>query len=106
MKNESLSEKYQFMYSHVESFLSSGLSIRNYAQKYGLTRSTLNYWVQKKRRENAQSCCADQNPSFVQVSFDQEKDLDRITCNTNTYRASSPQAILRFAGGLSIEIYA
>ena len=98
--------KKQIMYSHVESYQLSGMSIRTYAEKHGLTRSTLAYWAGKKRREETLDDASRESPSFLQLGFADQgaSAVSSYPCRTSS--ESSPQAVLRFPGGLSIEIYA
>jgi len=79
--------KKQIMYSHVESYQQSGMSLRTYADKHGLTPSTLAYWAGKKRREETLDDSSQQSPSFLQLGF-ADQDASAVSSYPSKARCS------------------
>ncbi len=91
------------MYEHVEQWLGSGKTQREYVKDLGITKDSFSYWVKKYRREFGQrSNGEDTAPeirsndySFIEVSSQPAA----------TTKAKIPQAEIKLPNGVHIIVY-
>lgn len=84
------------MLAHVDQLEESGLTVKAYAEKMDIPYHRMEYWCRRKRE--LETIKHTESPTFVQVN-----DMKENHC-FNT-RPAHPQAVLRFANGLCLEIY-
>jgi len=88
----------QEKFAHVEAWEQSGLSISQYARDNGLSKDSLRYWISRKRDNEIIENGA---PGFLEISSMVEQPEMFSAVNPN----HSPKAVMRFPGGLTLEIY-
>jgi len=94
-------DKKQIMMAHANEWISSGMSLRDFAQNIGVTKSKLEYWVRKVKHSQ------DSN-----VHDSQFIDISTLTENIKTTNGESqlptstpPQIVLTLPSGLVLKIY-
>ena len=94
-------EKREIMMAHANEWMSSGMSLRDFAQNIGVTKSKLEYWVRKVKNSQDSEV---QDSHFI--------DISTLTENTTTIKDESqlstpatPQIVLTLPSGLVIKIY-
>ena len=89
------------MLGKVEEWKSSGLSIREFANKNGFSKTAFEYWVKKNRESNAIKAV-----SFVELE-PSVKPRELIEVSSELREATSHQAqiVITFPGGMSVKIY-
>ncbi len=91
----------EVMVAHVNDWMNSGLTIRDFAHKIGVTKGKFSYWVSKVKASNN---IPKQFPQFI--------DLGSVTNNIKfednlpqKTLPSQPQMVLTFPSGLVLKIY-
>lgn len=89
------------MEAHVKCWMDSGMSIRDYARKIGVTKGKFGYWVSKVKSSDA----IPSHPQFIDLLSvkDSIKSLDNSPGNSTS--APHPQMTLTFPSGLVLKIY-
>ncbi len=89
-------EKQEFWKEHLESWKSSGISLRKYCELNGINKNTFGYWIQKLKKLNKKKS------SFIRLNISQDfistfeitiKDKYRIKLNNNYYSESLQKLI-------------
>jgi len=84
--------------AHVAAWKKSGVALTEYARENGISKTTLRYWVSKQQgKHNIEK----HTPGFLELSsLVEQPDMFSPASSGHT-----PKAVLRFAGGLTLEIY-
>ena len=89
------------MIAHVNDWMDSGLSIRDFADKIGITKGKFSYWVSKVK---ASTDLQNQQPQFIDLS--PVTDRLKSVCNSpEKASVSSPKMTLSFPSGMVLKIY-
>jgi hypothetical protein len=95
-------EKHEMMIALVNKWKGSGIPVRTYAQKIGVSKSKFEYWVRKhKAGVDAKIPLTE----FIQVSpltENQEQSNDTVPASPTCL---PPQIVLTFPSGLCVKIY-
>jgi len=84
--------------AHVAAWKMSGVALTEYARKNGISKTTLRYWVSKKQgKTNIEKS----TPGFLEIS----SLVEQPEMFSPVRSSHTPKAVLRFAGGLTLEIY-
>ncbi len=87
------------MFARVDEWERSGQSMREFASSIGLSKSTLTYWVRRKRKSSGKT------PSFVELSSVVRPKVS-IEANANQPVADAQaQLVFTFPDGMCIKIY-
>ena len=89
-----------FMRTQVEEWRRSGMSMKSYAQKQGVTRHKFEYWVRKFRLESS----SEGGHQFVQLT-PSNKVLPVRHEEGALVGSAQPQMELTFPGGTCLKIY-
>lgn len=84
--------------AHVAAWKMSGVTIPEYAREKGISKDALRYWVSK---EQDKSSIEKSTPGFLEISSLVEQS-DMFTPISSGH---TPKAVLRFASGITLEIY-
>ena len=88
----------QKKFTHVEAWEKSGLSISQYSRENGISKDALRYWISKKQdKANIEKS----TPQFLEIS----SLLEQPEMFSPVNPSHSPKAVMRFPGGLTLEIY-
>ena len=91
----------QQMFEHVARQQQSGISVANYAIKFGITRTKLQYWI---RKFNAQEAGKDSSLRFIDLrSFGASTVPAEGKDESEPIR--TPQITLTFPNGMCLKIY-
>ena len=91
----------QQMFEHVVSQRESGMTVANYAQQFGITRTKLQYWI---RKFNAQEAGKDTSLRFIDLrSFGEA--AERAEGKDAAEPIRTPQITLTFPNGMCLNIY-
>ena len=84
--------------AHVAAWKMSGVALTEYARENGISKTTLRYWVSKQQGKNN---IEKSTPGFLELSslVEQPEMFSPVSSG------HTPKAVLRFAGGLTLEIY-
>lgn len=90
------------MLALVNKWKGSGMSLRSYSQKVGISKSKFEYWVRKENHENAAK-----NPysQFIEVGSLTESPKIIEEEDSQKPTPPNPQIVLTFPSGLSLSIY-
>jgi hypothetical protein len=91
----------EIMVAHVNDWMKSGLSIRDFAHRIGVTKGKFGYWVSKVKVSNN---IPKQFPQFIDLG----SVTDNIKFEDNLPQKLSPphpQMVLTFPSGLVLKIY-
>ena len=87
--------------THANEWISSGISLRNYAQNIGVTKSKLGYWVRKlKNSHDSES----PNSQFVDISTLAES-VKPTNDESQLPISPPPQIVLTLPSGLVLKVY-
>ena len=91
----------EIMVAHVNDWMNSGLSIRDFAHKIGVTKGKFGYWVSKVKASNN---IPKLFPDFIDLGSvtDSMKFEDNLPQKT---LSPHPQMVLTFPSGLVLKIY-
>ena len=92
-------QKRDAMFARVEEWEKSGISMREFSSRIGLSKSCFEYWVRKKR--NSQST----SPSFLEISSIVKPLEDTKTIAKQPIAELQPQIVFTFASGMCIKVY-
>jgi len=89
------------MIAHVNMWMDSGISMKDYASKIGVTKGKFWYWVNKVKSTKTPTS---QNPQFIDLASitDSLKCVDNISQKKGI---SNPQMELVFPSGVILKIY-
>jgi transposase-like protein len=91
----------QQMLEHAARQQQSGITVANYANKFGITRTKLQYWI---RKFNAQEAGKDTSLKFIDLSsFGQA--AERAEGKNTSGSIRTPQITLTFPNGICLNIY-
>lgn len=90
----------EIMVAHVKDWMDSGMSIRDFAQKIGVTKGKFSYWISKVR---ASSNIPD-HPEFMDLDSVTDS-MDPVNDSVQKAQPSNPQMVLTFPSGLVLKIY-
>ena len=90
----------EIMVAHVNDWMDSGVSIRDFAHRIGVTKGKFGYWVSKVKASND----IPKHPQFIDLvsvtdSMKSEDDTPQQASPSN------PQMTLTFPSGLVLKIY-
>jgi hypothetical protein len=91
----------EIMEAHVNDWMNSGLTIRDFAHKIGVTKGKFSYWVSKVKASNN---IPKQFPQFIDLG----SVTDNMKLEDNSPQKASPQnpqIALTFPSGLVLKIY-
>ena len=89
------------MLGKVEEWKSSGLSIREFANKNGFSKTAFEYWVKKNRESNAIKAV-----SFVELSPSVKPgEVAEVSPELQEPVSRLAQIVITFPGGMSVKIY-
>lgn len=94
--------KQDTMIGLVNDWKQSGMSIRVFAQKIGVSKSKFEYWVRKDKAENA---VQSQYPRFIEVAPMAENLMLSKVDGIQMPTPPNPQIVLTFPSGLCLKIY-
>ena len=84
--------------AHVAAWKMSGVTIPEYAREKGISKDALRYWVFKQQgKTNIEKSI----PGFLELS----SLVEQPEMFSPVRSSHTPKAVLRFAGGLTLEIY-
>jgi len=87
------------MFAKVDEWKNSGQTIRSFASTIGISKSTLEYWVRKKREAFANS------PAFVQLSPVVKTKVSVEASSKRPDTDAQPKLVITFAGGMCVKVY-
>jgi acetyl-CoA acetyltransferase len=91
----------QQMFEHAARQRESGMTVANYAQQYGITRTKLQYWIRKSITHEAAN---DSSLRFINLgSFGKAKNPAQGKDVAEPVR--TPQITLTFPNGMCLKIY-
>ena len=96
-----IKEKDKAMIAHVNEWMGSGLSLRDFAQKNGITKGKFAYWVAKVKNANDPMS---QPSHFIEISASTDK-VNPLCDAHQTLKSSTAQLELTFPSGLVLKIY-
>ena len=88
------------MFALVNEWNESGIPIRAYAQKKGISKSKLEYWIRKQEATKSQEA---HYPAFIEVSSISHPAQHSVTENSLTPKASHIE--VTFPSGLYLKIF-
>jgi len=92
----------QNMFSHVDTWQASGLSIAKYAEKIGIHKEAFRYWIRKKRKITQKK---DDGVSFIELSSMNEMSLKESKTFKENDTSSNCRVALTFPCGMCLKIY-
>ena len=96
-----LRQKREEMIARVDEWRQSSMSVENFAQASGISKSTLKYWV-RKLRDKAKP--TDAFPEFIEMRQSvPAKPFPEA--NSKSDILAKPQIVLTFPSGLCLKIY-
>ncbi len=91
----------EIMIAHVNDWMDSGLSIRDFAHKIGVTKGKFSYWVSKvKSSPNIQN----EQPQFIDLSS-VGNNMMSVDDLPEKKSSPNPQMTLTFPSGVVLKIY-
>ena len=87
------------MFVKVDEWEKSGLSLRKFASSIGLSISTFDYWVRKKRKLECNS------PAFVELSPLVKPKVSVESFSIHPDTDTQAQIVFTFPSGMCIKIY-
>ena len=93
--------KNEMMIAHVNEWVGSGMSIRDFARKIEISKGKFEYWVNKVKNSNEPNR---QTSHFIEISAL----TDTLKPSGEAHKlmkSSAPQIELTFPGGLVLKIY-
>jgi len=87
------------MFAKVDEWKESGQSTREFASSIGLSKSTFEYWVCKRRKSLSNS------PAFVELSPLVKPELSIEANSKHLLINSQPQIVFTFPSGMCIKVY-
>ena len=87
------------MFVKIDEWERSGLSLRKFASSVGLSTSTLDYWVRKKRKLSRNS------PAFVELTPLVKPNVSIESTSKYPDTDTQAQIVFTFPSGMSIKVY-
>jgi len=92
-------QKREAMFARVDEWKKSGISMREFSSRIGLSKSCFEYWIRKKRNASSYS------PAFLELSprVTQMVDIEPIPKHPSP--GSQAQIVFTFPSGLCVKVY-
>lgn len=92
-------QKRDAMFARVDEWKKSGMSMREFSSRIGLSKSCFEYWIRKKRN------ASDYSPAFLELSprATQMVNIEPIAKQPSS--GSQAQIVFTFPSGMCIKVY-
>jgi len=94
-------EKSEIMMTHANEWISSGISLRDFAQNIGVTKGKLEYWVRKVKNSDDSNV---QGSQFIDIS-NLTENIKTTNEESQLSKSATPQIVLTLPSGLVLKIY-